>query len=335
MVYIDHIRIYSETVKEHIILVRKVLQQLREYQVAISLEKSVFHVKKVNFLGHVVATDGVTMNERKVESIKWWKAPASVKDIQIFIGFANFYGRFIKNFSAICTPITNLLKADPKKFSWGKEQQEAVEDLKRRFISAPILWHFYPDVNTVVETDPSDYALGCILSQFHGKRLHPVAFHSRKLSPAERNYDIHDKELLAIVVAFMEWRHYLEGTEKPVTVYTDDQNLPYFLTTKVWTHRQISGAQKLCGFNFKIVYRPGTKGCKPDALSRRPEYRPEEGATHREKQILQPKHFGKLQIAAVWGSDKEQPHQGLLQRDKKMGIQVQRLSEDARIPTKG
>jgi len=158
----------------------------------------------MDFFGYVVATDGVTMNAKKVESIKSWKASASVKDIQIFIGFANFYRRCIKNFSAICTPITNLLKGDPKKFSSGKEQQEAFEDLKGRFISAPILCHFYPNLNTLVETDASDYALGCILLQFHGKRLYPVAFHSRKLSPAQRNYDIHDKELLAIVVAFME-----------------------------------------------------------------------------------------------------------------------------------
>jgi len=98
---------------------------------AISFEKSLFHVKIVDFFGYVVATDGVTMNEKKVESIKSWKAPASVKDIQIFIGFANFYRRFIKNFSVICPPITNLLKGDPKKFSWRKEQQEAFEDLKR------------------------------------------------------------------------------------------------------------------------------------------------------------------------------------------------------------
>jgi len=187
----------------------------------------------------------------------------------------------------------------------------------------------------VVETDASDYALCCILSQFHGKRLHPVAFHSRKLSPAEQNYDIHDKELLPIVVAFMKWRHYLQGTEKPVTVYTDYQNLQYFLTTKVWTHRQIRWAQKLGGFNFKIVYRPGTKGGMPDALSRRPEYHPEEGAAHREQQILQPKHFGKFQIALVWGSNAEQLQQGLPQMEKEIGIWVQRLSEHARIPTKG
>ena len=88
---------------------------------AISLEKSVFLVKKVDFLGYVVATDGIIMNEKKVKSIKSWKAPASVRDIQIFIGFANFYPRFIKNFSAICAPFTNLLKGYPKKFFWGKE----------------------------------------------------------------------------------------------------------------------------------------------------------------------------------------------------------------------
>jgi len=110
VVYIDDILIYSQTLEEHNILVCKVLQQLRKYRMAISPEKSVFHVKKVDFLGYVVATDGVSMNEKKVKSIKLWKAPASVKDIQIFIGFANFYGNFIKNFAAICTPITNLLK---------------------------------------------------------------------------------------------------------------------------------------------------------------------------------------------------------------------------------
>jgi len=111
----------------------------------------------------------------------------------------------------------------------------------------------------MVETDASNHALGCSLSQFHGKRHHPVGFHSPKHAPAERNYAIHDKERLAIVVAFLKWRHKLEGMEKPVTAYTDDQNLQYLVTTKVWTHRQIRWAQRLCGFNFKIVYRQGTK----------------------------------------------------------------------------
>ena len=118
-------------------------------------------------------------------------------------------------------------------FIWGKEQDEAFEELKRRFTSAPILAHFYPDRRTVIERDASDFVLGAILSQYLGKRLHPVAFHSRKSNDAERNYEIHDKELLAILDAFKEWKHYLLGADEPVMVYTNHQNLQYFLTTKV------------------------------------------------------------------------------------------------------
>jgi len=280
VVYLDNILIYSENYEEHIELVKKVLARLEEHRLAISLKKLVFHVPLVEFLGYIVAVDGVTMSERKVESIKKWRSPQSVKEVQICIGFANFYRRFIKDFSEICKPITETLKGNPRDFSWGKEHEEAFEELKHRFTIAPILAHFYPERETVVETDASDFALGCVLSQFLDCRLHPVAFHSRKLSPAERNYEIHDKELLAILQAFTEWKCYLAGADKPITVYTDHQNLQHFLTTKKWNPRQVRWAQELANFNFKIVYRPGTRGGKPDALSRRPEYRPEEGAEH-------------------------------------------------------
>ena len=165
------------------------------------------------------------MSECKVSSIKEWKAPQSVKEVQIFIGFANFYRRFIRNFSGICAPITETLKGDPKGFKWGSAQDKAFEELKTRFTTAPILIHFNPLSDTVVETDASDYALGCVLSQYVDKKLHPVAFHSRKFSPTERNYDVHDKELLAILTALQEWRHYLAGTKEPFTIYTDHHNL--------------------------------------------------------------------------------------------------------------
>jgi len=121
--------------------------------------------------------------------------------------------------------------------------------------------------------------------------LDPVSFHSRKLNHAERKYEIHDKELLAILEGFRECKHYLLGADDAVKVYTDHQNLQYFLMTKVWNPRQIRWAQWLGNFNFKIVYRPGSRGGKPDALSRRPEYRLAEGATHREQTILIPEHF--------------------------------------------
>ena len=170
------------------------------------------------------------MRKKKVETILNWNAPRSVKDVQIFIGFANFYGRFIENFSKVCKSITYTLKTkgDKKLWSSGPGQDKAFKEEKRRFTSAPILAYFYPDPKTVIETDASDFALGCILSQYLGKRLHPVAFHSRKLNDAERNYEIHDKELIAILQPFREWTHYLLRADEPVTVYTDHQNLQYF-----------------------------------------------------------------------------------------------------------
>jgi len=145
-----------------------------------------------------------------------------------------------------------------------------------------------------------------------GKRLHPVAFHSRKLNDAELNYEIHDKELLAILEAFREWKHYLLGADEPVMVYTDHQNLQYFLTTKVWNPRRIRWAQWLANFNFKIGYRPGSRGGKPDALSRRPDYRLEEGAMHRAHTILKPEilkfHFATEKTeskSALWKEKSE------------------------------
>ena len=233
VVYLDDILIYSKHEEEHVELVMQVLAQLEDYNLGVSTTKSVFHGNVVKFLGYIVAVDGVTMSERKVESIKDWKHPRSVQEVQIFIGFANFYRLFIKDFSQICTPITETLKGHPRKFNWRPEQNKAFKELKKHFITAPLLCHFFPDRERIVETDASNFALGCVLSQFKDKRLHPVAFHSLKLGDAESNYEIHDKELLAIFDAFKEWPHYLVGTKDPITVYTDHQNLQNFPTTKV------------------------------------------------------------------------------------------------------
>jgi len=233
VVYLDDILIYSENMDGHIKLVQKALDRLEQHDLAVSLKKSVFHQEEVEFLGYIVKTSGVTMSDIKVKSVQNWAHPRSVKEVQIFPGFANFYRRFIKDISKVCKPITETLKGNPKDFHWGREQEEAFEELKKRFTTAPILSHFYPGRRTVVETDASDFAQGCIQSQYQGRRLHPVAFHSRKLNSTERNYEIHDKELLAIMEAFKEWKRYLWGEEEPLTVYTDHQNLQFFLTKKV------------------------------------------------------------------------------------------------------
>jgi len=331
-VYLDDILIYSKTHAEHVPMVKKVLSRLMEHQLPVYIKKSEFHVKAVEFLGYIVATDGVTMSTRKVDSIRKWKAPRSVKEVQMFLGFANFYWKFIENFSKICKPITETLKGDKQKFSWGREQNIAFEKLKQRFTTAPILSHFYPERETVIVTDASHFALGAILSQFQDKRLYPVAFHSRKLNSAERNYEIHDKELLAILEAVMEWKHYLYSADKPITVYTNNQNLQHFLTTKKWNQRQIGWAQLLASFNFKIVYRPGSRSGKPDALSRRPQYCHGEGAEHTEQSILKPEHFS---LSLV----QDEPVQEKLTRrmlvQQAAAIQVMKMASKATLPTRG
>ena len=171
VVYLDDILIYSEPLEEHKTLIKQVVAWLEPHDQAISLKKSVFHVDTVKFLGYIIGIEGVTMRKKNVESILSWKAPRSVKDVQIFIGFGNFNGRFIENFSKVYKPITDTLrtKGDKQLWFWGPEQDTAFEELKQWFTSAPILAHFYPDRKTVIETDASDFALGCILSQFLGK----------------------------------------------------------------------------------------------------------------------------------------------------------------------
>jgi hypothetical protein len=178
----------------------------------------------------------------------------------------------------------------------------AFDELKRRFTTAPILRQFDPKKVCVVETDASDFALGAVLSQKGDDgRLYLVAFHSRKFTPAEINYEIHDKELLAIVDCFKVWRRYLEGAMHTVQVYSDHQNLEYFTTTKVLSRRQARWAQELAGVDFKIFYRPGKQNGKPDALSRRTEFRPKKGGGDDQPitTILHKEHFSNPIISAI------------------------------------
>ena len=178
---------------------------------------------------------GLTMADEKVKIIQEWPEPRKIKDIQSFLGFPNFYRRFIHNYSEITVPLTRLTR---KGTTWNFTQEchSAFELLKKAFTSAPILTHWIPDQPLVVETDTSNYALAAILSMYSPDgEPHPIAFHSRTFSAAELNYDIHDKELLAIYEAFRHWRHYLEGPASLVDVVTDHKNLEYFATMELLT----------------------------------------------------------------------------------------------------
>src|SRR3989440_229865 len=207
-VYLDDILIYSKNPDEHDEHVRLILQKLKEYSLKVDLEKSEFDKEEVEFLGHIIGKDGIRMDPRKIQAILEWPVPENLKDLQAFLGLANYYRRFIKHYSKIAGPLFRFTKKGVP-FKWDIPSQEAFDLLKKKFTSAPVLMVFDPAKPIYIETDASDYALGACISQKDDQgRLHPVAFLSRKFTAAELNYQIHDKELMAIVAACQEWRHY-------------------------------------------------------------------------------------------------------------------------------
>ena len=238
LAYMDDILVYADTEEKHDETVREVLKRLQKNGLAVSPEKCVWKAQEVEFLGYIIGRNGIRMSEEKVEAILGWKTPESLTETQSFLGFANFYRRFIQDYSRVARPLTQLTKKD-REWNWNAEADAAFAELKKRFTTAPILAHYDPAKEVIIETDTLDFAIGAILSQRDEKRrLHPVAFHSRKFQPAEINYKIHDKELLVVVDAFKHWRRYCEGATHQVQVYSDLQNLEYFTTTKVLNRRQ-------------------------------------------------------------------------------------------------
>lgn len=279
VLYLDDVLIYSDNLEDHTAHVQKILQKLQAAGISLKLEKCAFDKQEVHFLGFVIGINGLAMDPSKVAAIKEWATPKSVFDIQVFLGLANFYRRFVKNYSKIATPLTSLLKKNAK-FVWSTAAQDSFDELKSRLMSGPILRHFDPTKACVIEPDASDYAIGGVCSQFDEEGLlHPIAYYSRKLLPAEMNYQIYDKELLAIVCAFKHWRHYLEFSASATEVLTDHRNLEYFTTTRHLSRRQVRWAEVLSDYNFVIKYRPGSQNGAADSLSRRDK--PEEGGTTR------------------------------------------------------
>jgi len=223
---------------EHHQHVKEALKHLRKAGLYAKAEKCEFHSELVEYLEYILSPSGLTMSDNKIKIIQDWPEPKKVKDIQSFLDFANFYCQFIFNYLDIITPLTYLTQKDiPWKFD--SSCRDAFNSLKKAFTSAPILTHWIPNAQLIMETDASDYALAAILSIVNkDNEVHLVAFHSCTFTTAELNYNTHDKELLVIFEAFKIWRHYLEGPAYPIDVVTDHKNLEYFSTTKVLTWRQ-------------------------------------------------------------------------------------------------
>ncbi|MBW0591294.1 hypothetical protein O181_131009 [Austropuccinia psidii MF-1] len=192
--------VFSKSEEEHVTHVSTVLSRLRANNLFAKASKCLFHVCSVEYLGYVVSSEGLKMDQAKIQHILIWPPPRNLKALQSFLGFSNFYHRFIKNYSKKITSLTSFLKKDSC-FPHDEEALSQFHQLKEAFTTAPLLSHFNPSLPTIVETDASNYSLVAVLSQITDSGKHPIAFDGCKLIPSDLNYEIHDKEPLGIVWA--------------------------------------------------------------------------------------------------------------------------------------
>jgi hypothetical protein len=235
-------------------------------------EKCKFERNCIEYLGLIISHGHTEMGPVKVAGILDWPTPKKVKDVQAFLGFCNFYRRFIRDFSHIARPLFELTKKNHK-WNWTHKCEDTFRQLKHLFTSAPML--AMPDTQKPMrlECDASDSATGAVLSQKESDdKYHPVAYLSKSLTEPEHNYDIYDKELLAIIKALDTWRHYLEGAENTVEIYADHKNLQYFKKAQKLSRQQARWAQFLSRFDFTLIHKLG-KTNKVDGLSRRIDHK--------------------------------------------------------------
>lgn len=267
MAYLDDIIIFSKSFEEHLEHIEIILKVLQEANLKINQEKSVFCKKELKYLGHVVGNGGIKTDPDKVKAISELKAPTDVSGVRRVIGMAAWYSKFIKNFTSIVAPLHELLKKG-QKFEWTTVHQEALDQLKEKMISAPII--ACPDYTHpfVLQTDASNLGVGAVLYQIINGQERVVAYSSRKLNSAERNYTTTEKECLAVVWGIKKNIEYLEGI--PFTVITDHIALKWIFKLPNPTGRLGRWVIELRNHDFDIQYKKGKLNVVPDALSREP-----------------------------------------------------------------
>ena len=273
VVFIDDVIVGTETEEGHDKLVAEVVKRLEENDLYVKPEKCKWKVREVEFLGVVIGPEGIKMEKEKVKGVLEWPTPKCVKDVQKFLGLANYYHQFIENFASIARPLHDMVKKD-KKWDWTEKQEKAFKELKKRFTKEPVLAAPDIDKKMRMEVDASDYATGGVLSMECGDSLwRPVAFLSKSLNETEQNYEIHDKEILVIIRGLETWRHLLEGAQYKFEIWTDHKNLEYFMKAQKLNRRQAKWALYLSMFDFILKHVAGSKMGKADGLSRRVDWK--------------------------------------------------------------
>ena len=294
LVFLDDILIYSTTWEEHLEHLRKVLQKLRENKLYGRRAKCEFGQTSVEYLGHRIGSGTLEVCRDKIEKVLEWPRPTVVREIKSFVGMASFYRRFIRHFSRITQPLTDLTRQNIDSI-WNARAEHAFETLKHALCTAPVLQ--LPDFERVfvVHTDASEVAIGAVLQQDFGRGLQPIAYESRKLNDAERRYSAYERELLAVVHACAIWKHYLRGRE--FILRTDHASLKYFLSQPYFSARQGRWLERLQEFHMQIEHVPGWRNLVADALSRMSELGKTKEAIRAQKAAAVARQ---VEIGAMW-----------------------------------
>jgi len=272
-VFIDDVIVGTEVEERHDEIVAEVIKRLEENNLYVKPEKCKWKVKEVGFLGVVIGSEGIKMEEEKVKGVLEWLISKCVKDVQKFLGLVNYYCQFIQGFASITRPLHDMVKKD-RKWKWTDKQERAFEELKKRFIERPVLAALDLDKKIRMEVEVLDYAIGGVLSMEGKDGLWKlIAFLLKSLNEMERNYEIHDKEMLAIIRGLEAWRHLLKGAQFKFEIWTDHKNLEYFMKVQKLNRRQVQWALYLSRFDFTLKHVPGTRMGKADGLSRRPDWK--------------------------------------------------------------
>lgn len=289
LVFLDDLIVYSDSLEEHENRLVHVLERLRDYGLKLSLDKCKFFQTDVRYLGHIVSREGVKTDPEKIRALKTWPRPQNLKELRSFLGFSGYYRRFIKDYSKIVKPLTNLTAGYPphRKGSkaaadgrylntkepfaerWTQECQKAFETVIDKLTSAPVLGFADSKLPYTLHTDASTYGLGATLYQEQNGQPRVIAYASRGLNRSESRYPAHKLEFLALKWAIVEKFHdYLYGSQ--FTVVTDNNPLTYLLTTAKLDAASYRWLAALSTFSFNIKYRAGKHNMDADGLSRRP-----------------------------------------------------------------
>ena len=216
----------------------EVIKRMEENDLYVKPEKCKWKVREVGFLGVIIGPEGIKMEKEKVRGVLEWPTPKCVKDVQKFLELVNYYCQFIQGFASITRPLHDMVKKD-RKWEWTEKQEEAFEELKKRFMQELVLAALDLDKKMRMEVDASDYAMEGVLSmEGEDGKWRPVTFLSKLLNETERNYEIHDKEMLVIIRGLESWRHLLKGAQFKFEIWMDYKNLEYFIKAQKLNRRQ-------------------------------------------------------------------------------------------------